>query len=79
MDLCLDINPIPKIAVLRMFVLVVKDFNPPRQRLVLTRICNLQWTEHPVQLLSVRYVDKLLPTSLPRGFVPGLTVLLGRA
>lgn len=44
-DLCLDINPIPKIAVLWMYVLVVQDFNPPRQRLVLARIYNLQWTE----------------------------------
>lgn len=44
-DLCLDINLIPKIAVLQMYVLVVQDFNPPRQRLILVRICNLQWTE----------------------------------
>lgn len=28
--LCLDINPIPKITVLYMYVLVVQDFNLPK-------------------------------------------------
>lgn len=27
---CVDVNPIPKITVLHLYVLVVQDLNPPR-------------------------------------------------